>query len=175
MTIKENGKVVAHPGQENRRRRSGLSPRDQRAGLLEKTAPSIRTASPTDGLQRRDAPPDRAAEHRLQRWVYEQYDHMVRTNTELLPGSDCTVLRVKGTDKRLAATLTATDGTAIWTPSRAERPWWRRPRATCLLRRGAAGVTDCLNFGNPMDPKWFWQFKECARGITRRAGPSTCR
>ena len=30
-------------------------------------------------------------------WVYRQYDHMVRTNTVVLPGSDATVLRIKPT------------------------------------------------------------------------------
>ena len=33
------------------------------------------------------------------RWVYEQYDHMVRTNTMVRPGSDAAVVRIKGTNK----------------------------------------------------------------------------
>ncbi len=37
-------------------------------------------------------------------WVYEQYDHMVQTNTVVLPGSDAAVIRIKGTNKRIAAT-----------------------------------------------------------------------
>jgi phosphoribosylformylglycinamidine synthase len=36
------------------------------------------------------------------RWVWEQYDHMVQTNTIVSPGSDAAVLRIKGTDKRIA-------------------------------------------------------------------------
>ena len=39
------------------------------------------------------------------RWVYEQYDHMVRTNTMVRPGSDAAVIRVKGTNKALAMTM----------------------------------------------------------------------
>ncbi|HXV19117.1 MAG TPA: phosphoribosylformylglycinamidine synthase subunit PurL, partial [Candidatus Omnitrophota bacterium] len=35
-------------------------------------------------------------------WVYEQYDHMVRTNTTVLPGSDASVIRIKGTNKSIA-------------------------------------------------------------------------
>ena len=37
-------------------------------------------------------------------WVYEQYDHMVRTNTILIPGSDAAVIRIKDTSKALAIT-----------------------------------------------------------------------
>src|SRR3989454_9870598 len=37
-------------------------------------------------------------------WVFEQYDHMVQTNTVIRPGSDAAVLRIKGTDKALAVT-----------------------------------------------------------------------
>ncbi|MCM8819998.1 MAG: phosphoribosylformylglycinamidine synthase subunit PurL, partial [Candidatus Omnitrophica bacterium] len=38
------------------------------------------------------------------KWVYQQYDHMVGTNTVILPGSDAAVLRLKGTKKAIAAT-----------------------------------------------------------------------
>ena len=36
------------------------------------------------------------------RWVYRQYDHMVRTNTLVLPGMGAGVVRVKGTNRALA-------------------------------------------------------------------------
>ncbi|MCX6136870.1 MAG: AIR synthase-related protein, partial [Ignavibacteriales bacterium] len=49
-------------------------------------------------LQRLLASPNIASK----RWVYEQYDHMVRTNTVVLPGSDAAVIRIKGTNKFLA-------------------------------------------------------------------------
>jgi phosphoribosylformylglycinamidine (FGAM) synthase-like enzyme len=38
-------------------------------------------------------------------WVYRQYDHMVRTNTVVLPGSDAAVIRVKETRHSLAMSL----------------------------------------------------------------------
>ena len=41
------------------------------------------------------------------RWVYRQYDHMVRTNTLVLAGMGAGVVRVKGTDRALAM---STDG-----------------------------------------------------------------
>ena len=39
------------------------------------------------------------------RWVYRQYDHMVRTNTLLLPGMGAAVVRVKGTSRALAMSV----------------------------------------------------------------------
>ena len=38
-------------------------------------------------------------------WVYRQYDHMVRTNTAILPGADAAVVRIKETRRALAMTL----------------------------------------------------------------------
>ena len=39
------------------------------------------------------------------RWVYRQYDHMVRTNTLNLPGLGAGVVRIKGTDRALAMSV----------------------------------------------------------------------
>src|SRR5882724_12225500 len=48
------------------------------------------------------------------RWVFEQYDSMVRTNTLAGPGaSDAAVLRVKGTRRALALSVDGS-GRACW-------------------------------------------------------------
>jgi phosphoribosylformylglycinamidine synthase subunit PurL len=39
------------------------------------------------------------------RWVYEQYDTMVRTNTAILPGADAAVVRVKETRRAISMCL----------------------------------------------------------------------
>jgi phosphoribosylformylglycinamidine synthase len=100
-------------------------------------------------------------------FVYEQYDHMVQTNTVVLPGrADAAVLRLKGTPRSLAAT---TDGNGRYcyldpyeggklAVAEAAR------NLVCVGARPLA-VTDGLNFGNPEDPEIMWQFKECVRGI----------
>ena len=101
-------------------------------------------------------------------WVYEQYDHMVQTNTISLPGSDATVLRLKGTKKAIAATCDCNSRYCFLNPYRGAQI------AVCeaarnLVCSGAepAAVTDCLNFGNPEKPDRFWQFKNCVEGIAR--------
>jgi phosphoribosylformylglycinamidine synthase II len=101
------------------------------------------------------------------RWLIDQYDHMVRTNTRVAPGAgDAAVMRVKGTGKALAL---ATDGNGRWC--------WLDPRrgamhavaeaarnvACCGARPVAA--TNCLNFGNPERPEVMWQFREAVEGI----------
>ena len=99
-------------------------------------------------------------------WVYEQYDHMVQTNTVVLPGRGTSVIRIKGTKKFVALT---TDGNGTYV---ALDPYHGGIIAVCeaarnLVTAGAepVGLSDCLNFGSPEDPEVFWQFKECVRGM----------
>jgi len=99
--------------------------------------------------------------------VYEQYDHMVQTNTAVLPGKgDAAVLRIKGTDKMIALT---TDGNGKYCNA---DPYTGgmitvAEAARNLVCTGAKplAVTDCLNFGNPEKPAVMHQFKECLKGM----------
>jgi phosphoribosylformylglycinamidine synthase len=99
-------------------------------------------------------------------WVYEQYDHMVQTNTVVLPGSDAAVLRLKGTNKAIAATTDCNSRYCFLNPYRGAQIAVAEA-ARNLVCSGAhpAAVTDCLNFGNPEKPESFWQFKNCVEGI----------
>jgi phosphoribosylformylglycinamidine synthase len=99
--------------------------------------------------------------------VYEQYDHMVQTNTVVLPGrADAAVLRLKEAGAYLAAT---TDGNGRYC---ALDPYEGGRLAVAEAARNLAcvgaqplAVTDCLNFGSPEDPEVMWQFAACVRGI----------
>ncbi|HJU04043.1 MAG TPA: phosphoribosylformylglycinamidine synthase subunit PurL [Nitrospiraceae bacterium] len=100
------------------------------------------------------------------RWIYQQYDHMVRTNTLVRPGSDAAVIRIKGTNKALAMT---TDGNGRYC---ALNPYIGGTIAVAeaarnLICSGAEpiGLTDCLNFGNPERPDVMWQFMLSIEGI----------
>ncbi len=99
-------------------------------------------------------------------WVYEQYDHMVQTNTVVLPGSDAAILRLKGTNKAIAATTDCNSRYCFLNPYRGAQIAVAEA-ARNLVCSGAhpAAVTDCLNFGNPEKPESFWQFKNCVEGI----------
>jgi len=101
-------------------------------------------------------------------WVYRQYDHMVQTNTSLLPGADASVLRIKGTMKALAITL---DGNSLYSYLEPRTGGKIAVAEACrnLACVGAkpVGVTNCLNFGNPEKPEIMWQFREVIHGIAQ--------
>jgi phosphoribosylformylglycinamidine synthase len=105
------------------------------------------------------------------RWVHEQYDTMVQTNTVLGPGGEAGVMRIKGTgvaghERGLAMAL---DGNGRWA--------WLDPRlgamhavaeaARKVAMTGALPVaaTNCLNFGNPEKPEIMAQLSAAIDGI----------
>ncbi|MBI3321927.1 MAG: phosphoribosylformylglycinamidine synthase subunit PurL [Candidatus Omnitrophica bacterium] len=99
--------------------------------------------------------------------VYEQYDHMVQTNTVVLPGrGDAAVVRLKETGRLLAATIDGNGRYCYLDPYEGGKLSVAEA-ARNLVCVGATplAVTDCLNFGSPEDPEIMWQFKECVRGI----------
>jgi phosphoribosylformylglycinamidine synthase subunit PurL len=100
------------------------------------------------------------------RWVYRQYDHMVRTNTLVLAGMGAGVVRVKGTKRALAM---STDGNGRYTYL---NPRQGAMHALAEAARNVAcagglpiGATNCLNFGNPERPEIMWQFVEAVEGL----------
>ncbi len=99
--------------------------------------------------------------------VFEQYDHMVQTNTVVLPGrADAAVLRLKGTDALLAATTDANATFCYLNPYEGgQLAVAEAARNLVCVGAKPLAITDCLNFGNPEDPEIMWQFKECVRGI----------
>jgi phosphoribosylformylglycinamidine synthase len=104
------------------------------------------------------------------RWVYEQYDHMVRTNTVVLPGGGASVIRVKGTQKGLALTVDGNSRYCLLNPylggqiivAEAAR------NVVCVGARPLA-LTNCLNFGNPERLEVMWQFALAVEGISETA------
>ena len=99
-------------------------------------------------------------------WVYRQYDHMVRTNTAVLPGADAAVVRIKETRRALAISL---DGNGRYCAA--------NPRAGARLMVAEAArnvvcvgaqpiaITNCLNFASPERPEVMWAFSEVIDGI----------
>src|SRR6185369_6272765 len=96
------------------------------------------------------------------RWVREQYDHMVQTNTVEGPGGDAAVLRVKEAPP-LGLALTV-DGNSRWVyldPYEGARLCVAEA-ARNLACVGAEPriVTDGLNFGSPDRPDRYYQFRQ---------------
>jgi phosphoribosylformylglycinamidine synthase II len=107
------------------------------------------------------------------RWVWQQYDHMVQTNTVEAPGAgDAGVIRIKsdgpGPQRGLAMAL---DGNGRWCylDPRLGAMHAVAEAARKVACSGATPVaaTNCLNFGNPEKPHIMWQFSQTIDGITK--------
>jgi phosphoribosylformylglycinamidine synthase subunit PurL len=124
--------------------------------------PSI--ASLTDNFRKLLAAPGIASK----RWIWEQYDFMVRTNTIEAPeAGDAAVVRIKGTKRALAL---SSDCNGRW--CRLD-PFVGAQHAVAEAARNVAcsgakpmAATNCLNFGNPEKPEVMWQFSRAIDGIT---------
>ena len=99
-------------------------------------------------------------------YVFEQYDHMVQTNTAVLPGSDAAVLRIKNSNKALAITIDCNSRYTYLDPRAGAKIALAEAARNIVASGGKPlAITDCLNFGNPEKPAIFWQFKEAVEGL----------
>ena len=100
------------------------------------------------------------------KWVWEQYDHMVMTDTMLLPGGDAAIIRVHETNKGLSMTADSTPRSCASDPfeggKQAVTEAWRN-----LISVGSQpiAITDCMNFGNPEKKEIMGQFAGVIEGM----------
>ncbi len=101
------------------------------------------------------------------RWVYEQYDHTVRTgNTNTISPSDATVVRLKGTDKALAVSVDCNSAYVHADPYVGAMIAVSEAARNIRCSGGLPlGVTNCLNFGNPYKPEVYYQFVHAIKGM----------
>jgi phosphoribosylformylglycinamidine synthase len=100
------------------------------------------------------------------RWVYRQYDHMVRTNTLVLPGMGAGVVRVKGTSRALALSADCNGRFVYLDPyAGAQLAVAEAARNVACAGGTPIGATNCLNFGNPEKPEIMWQFARAVEGM----------
>ena len=100
-------------------------------------------------------------------YVYTQYDHQVQTNTVIPPGGDASLIRIKGTQKALAA---STDGNSRFSYL---DPYIGAKIAVAEACRNISctgaepiAITNCLNFGNPQKPEVYYQLDKSVSGIS---------
>ncbi len=99
-------------------------------------------------------------------WVYRQYDHMVRTNTAILPGADAAVVRIKETRRALAMTLDGNGRYCAANPREGAKLVVAEAarNVVCVGARPIA-ITNCLNFASPERPEVMWSFSEVIDGM----------
>lgn len=100
------------------------------------------------------------------RWIYEQYDSQVRTNTVSIKG-DAAVVRIKEIPgKAIAVTTDCNSRYTYLDPySGAMAAVAEAARNVVCVGAEPVAITNCLNFGNPYDPEIYWQFIEAIRGM----------
>ena len=112
------------------------------------------------------------------RWVWQQYDHMVQTNTVEAPGAgDAGVIRIKNANHGLSQDVPqrglamALDGNSRWCyldpRLGAMHAVAEAARKVACSGATPVGATNCLNFGNPEKPHIMWQFSQTIDGITK--------
>ena len=99
-------------------------------------------------------------------WVYRQYDHMVRTNTAVLPGADAAVVRIKETRRAVAMSLDGNGRYCGVDPREGARRLVAEAarNVVCVGARPLA-ITNCLNFASPERPEVMWSFSEVIDGM----------
>ncbi|MFW8636435.1 phosphoribosylformylglycinamidine synthase subunit PurL [Cribrihabitans pelagius] len=122
----------------------------------------VPTIDPVDGLKALIASPNYAGKQ----WVYEQYDTTVMGDTARRPGAGSGIIRVHGTEKKLAFT---SDVTPRYVKA---NPFEGGKQAVAEAYRNLSAVgakplasTDNLNFGNPEKPEIMGQFVGAIKGI----------
>ncbi|MEM8487814.1 MAG: phosphoribosylformylglycinamidine synthase subunit PurL [Bacteroidota bacterium] len=101
------------------------------------------------------------------RWVFEQYDSLVRTNTVVGPGaSDAAIVRIKGTNKGLAVKTDCNGRYVYLNPRKGGQIAVSEAARNVVCAGGKPlAITNCLNFGNPYKPDVYWVFKEAVGGM----------
>ncbi len=103
------------------------------------------------------------------RWIYEQYDTMVRTNnmSTNLP-SDAGVVNIKGTNIALALTVDCNSRYVYANPQEGTAIAVAEAARNVVCSGGTpVAITNCLNFGNPYNPEVYWQFVEAIKGMKK--------
>jgi len=110
------------------------------------------------------------------RWVHEQYDSMVQTNTVQGPGGEAGVMRIKGTGNRDQGSekperglAMALDGNGRWAyldpKLGAMHAVAEAARKVACTGATPVAATNCLNFGNPEKPEIMAQLSAAIDGI----------
>jgi len=104
------------------------------------------------------------------RWVWEQYDHMVRVGTVQLPGSDAAVIRLNESEKGVAISSDCNSRFCLLNPYEGGKAAIAESaRNVAVSGARPRAFTNCLNFGNPEKPEIMWQFVSAVEGMAEAA------
>jgi len=126
-------------------------------------APPLPTADVHTALPRLLASGDLCSK----RWIWQQYDHQVRTNTVAGPGSDAAIIRIKEIGTSVAISLDGNGRYCYLSPREgAKLAVAEACRNLSTVGARPVAATNCLNFGNPERPEIMAQLVEAIEGMS---------
>ena len=165
LRVKQHGKTVAEIPNRELADEAPLYDRPHVESPARPLAPSsaLPAVDPTEALTKLLASPDICSK----RYIWEQYDHMVRTNTIAGPGADAAIVRLKENGVSVAMSLDGNSRYCILAP----REGAMLAVAECCRNLSTVGAqpvaaTNCLNFGNPERPEIMGQLVEAIEGMS---------
>jgi phosphoribosylformylglycinamidine synthase subunit PurL len=101
------------------------------------------------------------------RWVYDQYDSMVRIGTLTTNSpADAAIVRVPGTKKAIALTTDCNSAYVYADPYKGGMIAVAEAARNISCSGGLpVAITNCLNFGNPYNPEVYYQFVHALKGM----------
>jgi len=141
-----------------------------RGAARPETVPDVRVGQLGDELVALVGSPNLGS----RRWIWRQYDHIVRDGTVIRPGeADAAVIRVfcesrgQPTVEKLLALAVDCNGRHVELDARAGAAMAVAECARNVVCAGGEplGLTDCLNFGSPEKPETMWRFARAIDGI----------
>jgi phosphoribosylformylglycinamidine synthase subunit PurL len=169
MKVREHGKIVADIPNESLTDDAPLykRPMEPWSAAVPKDVPSHvklgKAGDLTSDLKRMLSAPNICSK----KWIFEQYDSMVQTNTVEGPGFDAGVMRIKETNRGLAMSLDCNSRWCYLDPKLgAMHAVAEAARNVACVGARPVAATNCLNFGNPEKPKIMQQFSETIDGLS---------
>jgi phosphoribosylformylglycinamidine synthase II len=164
LRVRHHGEIVAEIPNRELADEAPLYDRPHNApSAIVRPTPDLREAEVQNALPTLLAAPDLCSK----RWIWQQYDFQVRTNTVAGPGAEAAIIRIKETGTSIAMSL---DGNG--------RYCYLSPREGAMLAVAEAcrnlatvgarpvAATNCLNFGNPERPEIMAQLVEAIEGMS---------
>jgi phosphoribosylformylglycinamidine synthase subunit PurL len=144
------------------------------APVYDRPAARAEAMRPHTSAPRRDHPAPAVALKELlaspniasKKWIFRQYDSIVQSNTVVGPGGDAAVLRLKGSKRGLALKVDSNPRACALDPYLgAVLATVEAARNVACAGARPAGITNCLNYGNPERPEIMWQFIRGVEGL----------
>ncbi len=173
MRVKENGAVVCEISPQALTEKAPLYDRDTKEPSYLKDAQNLNRKSITEPddfnkvlLRLLDSPTIASKES-----AYKNFTAVDKDEVIVGAGSDAAVVKIKGTKKALAISVDCNGRYCYLNPYNGAMMAVAEAARNIVCSGGRPlAITDGLNFGSPMKPENYWQFKKCIEGLS-----SACR